>query len=64
VEREFLREILEATLAMVLLGIFVALAYTLIMGQAPPATFYVGEVLGLLLGTPLLVVASPRRRRP
>jgi hypothetical protein len=63
-EREFLREILEATLAMVLLGIFVAGAYVWIMGHMPPPTFFVGEILGLLLGTPLLVVASPRRRRP
>jgi hypothetical protein len=63
-EREFLKDVLEAALAMVLLGITVAVLYVLIMGSMPPWTFFIGELLGLALGTPLLVVASPRRRRP
>jgi F0F1-type ATP synthase assembly protein I len=62
-EREFLREILEAALAMVLLGALVAVIYLLVMGSLP-WTFFIGELLGLALGTPLLVIAGPRRRRP
>jgi hypothetical protein len=63
-EREFIKDVLEAAFAMVLLGITVAVLYVLIMGHMPPWTFFLGELLGLALGTPLLVVASPRRRRP
>jgi hypothetical protein len=63
-ERELIKDVLEAAVAMVLLGVTVAVLYVLIMGILPPVTFFIGELLGLALGTPLLVVASPRRRRP
>jgi hypothetical protein len=63
-ERELIKDVLEAAVAMVLLGVTVAVLYILIMGTMPPVTFFIGELLGLALGTPLLVVASPRRRRP
>lgn len=61
-ERELLEEVLEAALAMVLLGLTVAGLYALVLQSVPPATFFLGELVGLLLGIPLLVVAGPRRR--
>ncbi len=62
-ERDFLRELLEAAIAMVLLGATVAALYRLIMGSLP-WTFFVGELIGLAMGAGLLVAAGPRRSRP
>jgi F0F1-type ATP synthase assembly protein I len=57
-----LEDLLEAVIAVVLLGITVAVLYRLIMGEVP-WTFFVGEVVGLGMGISLLMVATPRRRR-
>lgn len=61
-DREFLGEVVEAAIAMVLLGLLVAGLYWLFMGSLP-WTFFLGELLGFGLGFGLLVVASPRRAR-
>ena len=57
-----LHDLLEAVIAVVLLGITVAALYRLIIGEVP-WTFFVGEVIGLGMGVSLLMVATPRRRR-
>ncbi len=59
-ERDFLREILEAIVAMVLLGATVAGLYLLIMGSVP-WTFFIGEVVGMGMGAGLLIATGPRR---
>ena len=61
-DRDLLRDTLEAVVAMVLLGLLFAGLYALFMGGVP-WTFFLGELLGLGLGTGLLVVADPRRPR-
>jgi hypothetical protein len=63
VERDFARELLEAVIAMVLLGATVAGLHLLIMGNLP-WTFFIGELVGLGMGAGLLVAAGPRRSRP
>lgn len=62
-ERQFLRDLREAFLAVCLLGLTVLLAYWLIIGEVP-WSFLVGEAIGLGLGFGLLMVATPRRRGP
>jgi len=57
-----LHDLLEAVIAVTLLGITVAILYRLIIGEVP-WTFFVGEVVGLGMGVSLLMVASPRRPR-
>lgn len=57
-----LQDFVEAVVAVVLLGITVAVLYRLIIGEVP-WTFFVGEVVGLGMGVSLLMVASPRRPR-
>ena len=63
VDGEFLSQVFEAAVAMVMLGVLVAALYWLFMGTLP-WTFFIGELLGFGLGFGLLVVASPRRPRP
>ena len=58
-----LHDFLEAVVAVVLLGITVAVLYRLIVGEVP-LTFFVGELIGLGMGVSLLMAAGPRRRRP
>lgn len=62
-ERQFLEDLRDAFFAVCMLGFTVLVLYRLIMGEVP-WTFLVGEVIGLGLGMGLLMVASPRRRRP
>jgi len=57
-----LQDFLEATLAVTLLGITVAVLYRLLIGEVP-WTFFVGEVVGLGMGVTLLLATGPRRRR-
>ena len=57
-----LQDFLEATLAVTLLGITVAVLYRLLIGEVP-WTFFVGEVVGLGMGVTLLMATGPRRRR-
>jgi hypothetical protein len=56
-----LREVLIAT---TLLGLTVAGLYRIIIGEVP-WTFFVGEVVGILMGLSLITAAlpSPRPRR-
>ena len=54
-----LREVLNAT---TLLGVTVAGLYRLIIGEVP-WTFFVGEVVGILMGLSLITAAVPRPRR-
>jgi hypothetical protein len=63
VEKLFLADLRDAFLAALLLGITVLVLYRLIVGEVP-WTFLIGELIGLALGTGLLFVASPKRRRP
>lgn len=62
-ERRFLLDLRDAFFAVCMLGVTVLVLYRLIMGEVP-WTFLVGEVIGLGLGMGLLMVASPKRRRP
>jgi hypothetical protein len=63
VGEQFLEDLRDAFFAVCLLGVTVLGLYWLIVGEVP-WTFLVGEVIGLGLGFGLLMVASPRRRRP
>lgn len=56
-----LAELLEAVIAVALLGVTVAVLYRLIVGEVP-WTFFIGELVGLAMGVSLLMVAGPRRR--
>ena len=62
VRNETLAAVIEAVLAVALLGVVVAGLYRLIMGDLP-WTFFLGELVGLALGVCLLVAAGPRRSR-
>ena len=62
-ERRFLEDLRDAFFAVCLLGLTVAVLYRLIIGDVP-WSFFVGEVIGLGLGMGLLMVASPKKRRP
>ncbi|MBI2320351.1 MAG: hypothetical protein HY534_06730 [Chloroflexi bacterium] len=62
-ERQFLVDLREASLAVAFLGVTVLGLYWLIAGEVP-WSFLIGEVIGLGLGIGLLMVAGPRRRRP
>lgn len=62
-ERRFLVDLRDAFFAMLLLGVTVMGLYRLIVGEIP-WSFFVGELFGLALGMGLLMVASPKRRRP
>lgn len=62
-ERRFLEDLRDAFLAVCMLGFTVLVLYRMIMGEVP-WTFLIGEVIGLGLGMGLLMVASPKRRRP
>jgi uncharacterized MnhB-related membrane protein len=60
--REVLHDLLEAVIAVALLGVTVAILYRLLIGEVP-ITFFIGEIAGLAMGVSLLMVAGPRRRR-
>ena len=59
--RSVLADCLEAVLATAALGVVVALLYRLVIGEIP-ATFFIGEVVGLAMGVCLLIAAGPRAR--
>ncbi len=52
----------EVLLATFLLGLTVAGLYRLIIGEVP-WTFFVGEIVGILMGLSLITAAIPRPRR-
>jgi F0F1-type ATP synthase assembly protein I len=60
--RELLSELVEALIAVALLGVTVAILYRLIIGEIP-WTFFVGELIGLGMGVSLLMMTGPKRHR-
>ncbi|MBM2810740.1 MAG: hypothetical protein HW416_1499 [Chloroflexi bacterium] len=59
--REVLHDLVEAVIAVTLLGVTVAILYRLLIGEVP-VTFFIGEIVGLGMGVSLLMAAGPRRR--
>ena len=57
-----IEETLVATVAMVGLGVLVAVLYWLIMGISPWPFLVLGEIAGFGFGIVLLALTAPRRR--
>jgi hypothetical protein len=55
-------DIREVLLATALLGLTVAGLYRIIIGEVP-WSFFVGEILGILMGLSIITSAIPRSRR-
>ena len=58
-----LEELLVASLAMMALGVVVALLYRLLTGLSPWPGLVLGEAAGFGFGAVLLALVSPKRRR-
>jgi hypothetical protein len=56
-------ETLAATGAVALLGVMLTVLLWMLTGIAPWPVIILGELVGLGMGIPLLVLTSPRRRR-